>query len=231
MNTNSPAKVKEAKYWDKYWEGDALHGKRFIYDVIASFYRRFLIRPSLNNFIKKYLKEGSNVLHAGCGGGEVDMDIKDYIDITALDFSRNALKKYRSRYGIKSKIVMGDVRSLPFKSRSFDGIYNLGVMEHFEKKQINVILKEFYRVLKPGGRLIIFWPPEFGVSVIFFKVLVFIGKDILRIKKISFHPLEISRLRSESEARRIFGHSGFRVIKYDFGVRDLFTYMVIVAQK
>jgi ubiquinone/menaquinone biosynthesis C-methylase UbiE len=181
--------------------------------------------------MKKYFKEHFKVLHAGCGGGEVDIDIQNYLDITALDFSQNALNKYRKINGKKSKVVKGDVRHLPFKISSFDGVYNLGVMEHFSKKEIEKILKEFYRVLKSGGVLIVFWPPEFGLSVMFFKFLVFVTKRVFITKKIVFHPLEISRLQSENQAREIFETLNFKVIEYYFGIRDLFTYSVIVAQK
>ncbi|MCX6704114.1 MAG: class I SAM-dependent methyltransferase [Candidatus Woesebacteria bacterium] len=224
-------KSKEVKSWDHYWEGSGIKSKRFFYNIVASSYRRFLIRPYLNHFMKKYFRPYAKVLHAGCGGGEVDMDLQNYLGITAMDFSQNALKKYRGRHATKCTILSGDVRSLKFKPSSFDGVYNLGVLEHFRKDDIGKILKGFYRVLKKDGTLIIFWPPEFGVSVSFFKILVFICREILNIKNVEFHPVEVSRLRSKAEARKIFKDYGFRVIECAYGLRDLFTYVVIVARK
>ena len=224
-------KSKEVKSWDHYWEGDGFKGKRFAYNYVASFYRRFLIRPCLNYFVKKYVKVNSKVLHAGCGGGEVDMDLRNYLDITALDFSQNALRKYRNRHEGKCKIIEGDVRNLKFELSSFDAVYNSGVLEHFNEDDIAKIMKGFYRVLKKDGTLIIFWPPEFGVSVLFFKILVFICRNILNIKNVEFHPAEVSRLRSENEAKKIFNNFGFRVIECSYGLRDLFTNIVIVARK
>ncbi len=231
MRKKPANKPKEVKSWDHYWEGKGIRSKRFVYDIVASFYRRFLIKPCLNYFMKKYFKENSKVLHAGCGGGEVDMDLQDYLNITALDFSQNALKKYKKRHAGKCKILTGDVRSLKFKPATFDGVYNLGVLEHFYEDDIKKILKGFRRVLNAKGTLIIFWPPEFGVSVLFFKGLVFICREILNIRRIEFHPAEVSRLRSKEEARRIFKASGFRVIDYYYGWRDLFTHAVVVARK
>jgi ubiquinone/menaquinone biosynthesis C-methylase UbiE len=230
MQDSSFYKSSEVKSWDRYWGGDVLRGRRFLYNLAASFYRRFLIKPSLNHFVKKYFKKRSQILHAGCGGGEVDDNIRNFVSITALDFSQKALEKYK-RKNRTNKLICGDIRSIPLKTSSFDGIYNLGVMEHFNLNDIKKILKEFHRVLKPGGYLIIFWPPEFGISVIFFKALVYVYKKILNKKKAVFHPTEIFRLKSEGEARRIFKDEGFRVIEYYFGMRDLFTYSVIVAQK
>lgn len=229
--TKPKMKSKEIKSWDHYWEGDGIKSKRFFYNIVASSYRRFLIRPYLNRFMKKYFKAGAKVLHAGCGGGEVDVDLQTYLDITAMDFSENALKKYRVMHAKECKILSGDIRSLKFKSSSFDGVYNLGVLEHFRKDEIEKILNGFRRVLKKKGTLVIFWPPEFGVSVSFFKILVFICRNILGIKNIEFHPPEVSRLQSKDQAKKIFNHSGFRVIDTVYGLRDLFTYVVIVAKK
>ena len=208
-----------------------MKSKRFVYNFIASYYRRFLIRPCLNHFVKKYIKKNSKVLHAGCGGGEVDMDLQNYIHITALDFSQNALRRYRKRHAGKCIIIKGDVRSLTFKPSSFDGVYNSGVLEHFDKIDINKILQGFHRVLKKDGIIVIFWPPEFGISVSFFKILVFICRDLLNIKNVEFHPTEVSRLKSKSEARKIFKDSGFHVIECSYGLRDLFTNIAVVARK
>jgi len=224
-------KSKEMKSWDHYWEENGIRSDRFVYNFVASFYRRFLIKPSLNHFMKKYFKKNSKVLHAGCGGGEVDMDLQDYLDITAVDFSQNALRKYRSRHAKKCTIINGDVRALKFKSSSFDGVYNLGVLEHFSEDDIGKVLEGFHRVLKANGTLIIFWPPEYGISVLFFKILVFISGELLNIKNVEFHPVEVSRLRSRTEAKKIFNDSGFCVIEYKYGIRDLFTNVVIVARK
>lgn len=224
-------KNSSVKSWDHYWEGNGIKNKRFFYNLVASSYRRFLIRPYLNHFMKKYFERNSKVLHAGCGGGEVDIDLQKYLDITALDFSQNALKRYRKRHKGKGGILTGDIRSLKFKPSSFDGIYNLGVLEHFLEDEIKKILKGFHRILKRDGTLVIFWPPEFGVSVSFFKILVFICRQILNIKNIEFHPAEPSRLKSKREAGKIFKDTGFRVIECVYGLRDLFTYVVIVARK
>jgi SAM-dependent methyltransferase len=48
---------------------------------------------------------------------------------------------------------IGDVRDLPFRSASFDAIYSMGTIEHFDETERAV--EEIARVLKPGGRAII----------------------------------------------------------------------------
>lgn len=45
------------------------------------------------------------------------------------------------------------MRSLPFRDDSFDAIYSMGTIEHFDETEQAV--REMRRVLKPGGRAII----------------------------------------------------------------------------
>jgi SAM-dependent methyltransferase len=49
--------------------------------------------------------------------------------------------------------VVGDVRSLPFRGASFDAIYSMGTIEHFDETEQAV--DEMARVLTPGGRAIV----------------------------------------------------------------------------
>ncbi|MEP6917900.1 MAG: class I SAM-dependent methyltransferase [Acidobacteriota bacterium] len=49
--------------------------------------------------------------------------------------------------------AVGDVRDLPFADNTFDAIYSMGTIEHFDETERAVA--EMARVLKPGGRAII----------------------------------------------------------------------------
>lgn len=214
--------------WESYWQGQKSSGALF-YEVIAAFYRKLIIKPALNHFIGKYFKKTYRLLHAGCGGGQVDVDICKKFDVTGLDISINALNMYNKVNKGKVKLLHGSIFKIPVSDFGYDGVYNLGVMEHFSVDEIRLIMNEFNRVLKPGGKIVLFWPPEYGISVIFFKMLKrfltpFYGKDI------KFHPDEKSRIKSKKEAVEILNQSGFELIEYYFGLRDFFTYAVIVAK-
>ena len=56
-----------------------------------------------------------------------------------------------ARHGLQSAV--GDVRALPFRDASFDAIYSMGTIEHFDETERAV--EEMARVLKPGGRAIV----------------------------------------------------------------------------
>ena len=55
--------------------------------------------------------------------------------------------------------AIGDVRALPFRDDSFDAIYSMGTIEHFEETERAV--EEMARVLKPGGRAIVGVPNRY----------------------------------------------------------------------
>ncbi len=216
--------------WDKYWESKGREVERSTYDVIASFYRNYLIKPTLNHFIRRTFSPHAELIHAGCGGGEVDTDVVRYAKVTAVDISPNAIAKYLANHGARAECKVMDIFHLSHIERRFDGLYNLGVMEHFEEDQIRQILAEFHRTLKPGGRLVLFWPPVYGLSVIALRIIHFVLNQVLR-RNVQLHPPEPTKVRSRRQIQKLLDESGFDLTSFSFGIRDAFTYAVIVAEK
>jgi SAM-dependent methyltransferase len=220
---------KEEKEWDKYWtKRQNLY--QSVYRIIASLYRTFIIKNALNFFIEKEFQKGSLLLHAGSGSGQVDKDLVRNFDIVALDISSQALKLYKINNGESVKVLKASIFDIPQKPETFDGIYNLGVHEHFLSSENEKIFKEFSRVLKPKGKIVLFWPPKYGFSVIFLNTLHFILNEILR-KNIRLHPKEVSLIESKKQANEILKNAGFKLVEYYFGPKDLFTHIVLVAKK
>jgi glycosyltransferase involved in cell wall biosynthesis/predicted SAM-dependent methyltransferase len=216
--------------WDDYWSAKDNKSTLLLYDLIAAFYRKFIIKPSLNRFILGNFNAESRLLHAGCGSGQVDRDIGAKIGISALDISPAALSIYKKANKHYRELIHGSIFDIPVPGNSFDGIYNLGVMEHFSEEEIVKILLEFNRVLKPGGKIVLFWPPEFGLSVMVLKLAHFVLNRVLN-KNIFLHPAEITRVRSRRQIEGYLRNAGFRLISYSFGIRDLFAHVVIIGEK
>ena len=220
---------QEIEAWDQYWVSPS-SSLSWLYGVIAGLYRVFLIKPNLNRLVARHFPPGSRVLHAGCGSGQVDTEITTGQKVIALDFSAEALRVYDRLHDGQCSLVRGTILSLPIGDDAFDGIYHLGVLEHFSESEIHEILSEFNRVLKHDGKMIVFWPPQFGLSVRVLGVVHFILNKILR-RGVKLHPDEITLLKSRSHAVDIFERAQFVVEDYSFGLKDMFTYCMVVVSK
>jgi dolichol-phosphate mannosyltransferase len=214
--------------WDQYWSEKKSQSSHLVYDLIAAFYRKAIIRPALNHYVRRHFGQGAKLLHAGCGSGQVDVDVRHYADIAALDISPAALSFYRKVNGAQCRLIHGSMFAIPSGEGSYAGIYNLGVMEHFEEALIVEALKEFRRVLVPGGKVLLFWPHEYGSSVTVLKLVHFVLNRILK-KNVKLHPDEITRIRNRSQARRLLDAAGFDLTEYSFGPRDFFTHAILVG--
>ena len=219
--------------WDSYWTRGHEKSRR-LYSFVASVYRRLAIRRNLNHFIHKHFSPGARLLHAGCGSGQVDAELSREMRITAVDISLPALESYRRNNPTAEAVRHGDILNLTeVAEHSFDGAYNLGVVEHFSQDQIVQILREIGRTVKPGGKVVIFWPHRRATSVFVLKVIhwllnCFRGR---RGNQVQLHPPEISLLQSRDQARQVVERAGFNLVDYYFGFRDLLVQAVVVGCK
>jgi len=104
------------------------------------------------------LRNSSRILDAGCGAG----DFEKYIcsknlnfSVEAVDFSAQMIKGARKKCKRKNiKFNQADLNNwLPYRDNYFDSIICLQVL--FALPRTNFTLREFYRVMKPQGELII----------------------------------------------------------------------------
>ncbi|MEO8621268.1 MAG: glycosyltransferase [bacterium] len=222
------AQLHDPQHWGPYWQQSEQLSKR-TYSVIASLYRRVFIRPRLHRVLRRYFSNGSQLLHAGCGGGQVDQGLHEQLRITALDISADALRLYQANNPTAFRLKHGDILALPYADDTFDGYYSLGVIEHFTADEIRRILAEASRVLKPAGKVVLFWPHAKATSVL---VLGLAHRLMAKSGNTTeLHPAEISLLTSRVMAQRVFEDNGFRMTSYDFGAKDLWIQAVVVAER
>jgi hypothetical protein len=103
-------------------------------------------------------------------------------------------------------------------------------MEHFYEPEIARIFTALSRVVKKDGTLIIFWPPRYGLSVITLTSFLFF---VNRFRKtpLVLYPDEVSRFWTKAWAQRLVAPADLSVEKIHFGIRDAFTYVILVAAK
>lgn len=222
------ASVHDEQGWDEYWKQTDTGGS-LAYQTIASIYRRLVIARRFRSALENTFTEGARLLHAGCGSGQVDVAIQGKFRITAMDASLAALELYSRTVPMAGEVRHASIFQIPFPDQSFDGIYNLGVMEHFQAAEIVRILREFRRVLRPEGRLLLFWPHSKASSVAVLKCWHWIRQHVFH-SDIRLHPDEVSLLPSRAWLKERLHEAGFHLTSYEFDARDFWVQAVIVAQ-
>lgn len=111
---------------------------------------------------KLALPPGSTVLDAGCGFGRVATTLSsepNYLNIIGIDLIPERLEeadRYTGVRGVSNKVFLinGNYCALPLRDSSVSGIYTMETLVHADP--LEAALDEFWRVLKPGGRLVLF---------------------------------------------------------------------------
>lgn len=98
-------------------------------------------------------KSPDRILDIAAGTGTSSMALRaDGVSVVAADFSKGMLEEGRKRYP-ELEFVFADAMKLPFSDAEFDVVTMSFGLRNVENH--NIALKEFFRVLKPGGRLVI----------------------------------------------------------------------------
>lgn len=124
-------------------------------------------RPIQGYFMQKRLelvysqlgnKKVDRILDVGYGGGTFipmlsKIGKKVYgIDTMPYPWKVNEILK---KENVKAELSVDSIFKTEFKDNFFDRITCVSVLEHFRGKEINKAVCEMYRILKPGGYLVI----------------------------------------------------------------------------
>jgi len=95
------------------------------------------------------------LLNLGCG---IELQ-KDFINVDLYDLKDLKAKKGAlCKAKVRGEYVQADVRKLPFKDNYADYIMASEILEHIPLKDLNNTIREWVRVLKKGGRMVITVP-------------------------------------------------------------------------
>ncbi len=135
----------DQEYWTSLWrsaltEANIRRGDRFVASETS-----------------RVLPPGAKVVDAGCGIGATVYGLAEAgFDAYGIDFSEATVGEIRT-LAPGLKIEVADVRAMPFEGGSLDGVWSLGVIEHFPDGY-DALIEEVSRVLRPNGHLFLTVP-------------------------------------------------------------------------
>jgi ubiquinone/menaquinone biosynthesis C-methylase UbiE len=101
--------------------------------------------------------KGRRVLDVGCGNGYVlSRFATEGAQVYGVDLTEAGIGLCRRRFelgGLRGQFIVGSAENLPYPTDFFDVVCSMGVLHHTPDTQKAV--GEVFRVLKPGGRLIV----------------------------------------------------------------------------
>lgn len=184
-------------------------------------------------------REGSRILDVATGTGDVALEIArctpSSVKITGADFCREMVelgeqKVASSAYAGRIDFKVAPCEDLPFAADTFDSItIAFGIRNVVDRK---LGLAEMWRVLKPGGRMIIL---EFSTprSMLFRQIYYFYFRRLLpvvgglfsRYNAYKYLPDSVLEFPSHEEFSRLISEAGFRNIhlkELTFGIATIY---------
>jgi tellurite methyltransferase len=125
-----------------------------------------------DQFLKGRIRPGMKILDAGCGGGRnLVYLLRCGMDVSAVDNSREAVEHVRALAARLAPALPPEnfraepVEALSFPAGSFDAVLSSAVL-HFarDEEHFRAMLREMWRVLKPGGLLFARLASDIGIE-------------------------------------------------------------------
>jgi SAM-dependent methyltransferase len=155
------------------------------------------------------IKKSDKVLEIGCGTGLFTGKVFELsgANITATDLSEDLLNLAKAK-NPNATFMVDDAMKMSFSDESFDVVFGSSVLHHLE---MDIALKEIYRVLKKGGRMVFAEPNMINPQIL-------VQKNVPYIKeKLGDSPDETAIIRWKF--KKMMQDSGFlnvTIFPYDF---------------
>lgn len=115
------------------------------------------VRAMHDRFVSRIVEKGATVvLDAGCGTGSLLMTLSEAVPDTrlyGLDISEKMLEQAGRKLGERAELLLGDSVSIPLGTGSCDVVCCNHSFHHYPDP--SGVVREFGRVLAPGGILLI----------------------------------------------------------------------------
>ena len=142
---------------------DKYRGSRDVIKQRVAFYLNF-ITPLKNYFVSNN-QTNLTTLDLGCGRGEfIELMLENNLNASGIDLDDGMLKACKERgFNVENKDALTKLKET--ESNSILVVSAFHVVEHIPFEYLQELVKESYRVLMPGGLLILETPNPENISV------------------------------------------------------------------
>jgi len=214
-----------------------ISSRYYLFNTISSFGVDRYWRYSL---VRKFnLNESDYLLDIATGTGDVVFSMykrfkNRLVGLDIADKMISLAKSKQSKKGLKDQdisFIQGDAEDLGFSDNSFNGLtisFGFRNLGDYDKG-----LSEFYRVLKPGGRIAIleFSKPKVKWFIPFFsfyfnRVIPLLGSMLSRKDAFLYLPESVDYFLSRKDLSKKMESIGFKKVAYSdytFGIATIYT--------
>ena len=150
--------------------------------IVQNYHSPNAFQTELAELINKVCEEShyNKVIEVGCESGITTMLLNNDLDKYFLDFNEAMLDKVKqacSQLKIDGTFISEDMFSMSCSDESYDVVFNSGVIEHFNQMERVDILREYSRVLKSDGMMILAVPNHYSLP---YRSAYLLKKKLLR---------------------------------------------------
>ncbi len=141
--------------WSKHTE------KLNLAQILESYKKPSCFQIELKNLIDSYYKDDSKIIEVGCEMGVTSFILDNHFKKTLLDINPVAIclaKDAFNHFNQTADFLIDDMFHMKFADRSFDIVFNAGVLEHFNCEDRVSAIKEYSRICRDDGVMFIAYP-------------------------------------------------------------------------
>lgn len=156
-------------------------------------------------------KTDDNILEIGMANGYFVRHLlegNNDIEYTGIDYSETMVNEAIKRnkkyiHSQKAKFIKADTQEIPFRNALFDKVFTINTFYFWDN--IQTVLKEIKRVLKPHGEFVLAIRPKHNMEKIpvtkYNFTLLETSKIIEHIKEVGFNTIEKTEIKEPEQVR------------------------------
>lgn len=193
-------------YWDDVaasWAGTTRAWRRVSDAVNRALLARWLPRDPGGAVLK------TDLFDELAGEGLVGELQASFGSVTGIDIAPGIVRRVSTRFP-RARVRAADVRRLPFDAASFSAVFSNSTLDHFDTpEEIADATRELYRVLRPGGHLVVTLDNPDN-PVVRLRNALPVG-----VQQATLVPYRVGATLGRRDLRALLAHTGFEVIASD----------------